>query len=137
MCLFIFECRSSKFRIWLNHVAMTHWHPPELLYFLTLLLNSLLLLVACPLRTYSTSLTKLTITTVSITLAIIPHCLKIVPSLLIPSPSVHWQDTSAKGTQTALCLKEGSLRRDPKLSLVPVGGWQRYWGSVDWEGTTS
>ena len=62
----------------------------------------------------------------------LPGNLTILPH---PSPFVHWWDTSAKSTQTASCLKEGSLRRVLKLFLVPVGGWQGYWGSVDWERT--
>src|ERR1700677_839846 len=109
----------------------------ELLYFSRPILIFLLLLVALPLKTYFNSLTKPTIIMVSIMLAIIPYCLKIFPSLLIPSPFVHWWDISVKSTWTVLCLKEGSLRRVPRLFLVPVGGWQVYWGSVDWEGTMS
>src|ERR1700683_5491490 len=99
----------------------------ELLYFLKLISTFLLLLVAHLSKTYFISLTKPTTTMVSIILAIIPHCLKILPSFFIPSPLVHWWDISAKSTQTALCLKEGSLRRVLKLFLVPVSGCQGYW----------
>src|ERR1700676_5114174 len=109
----------------------------ELLYFPRPILIFLLLLVALPLKTYFNFLTKLTIITVSIMLAILPYCPKIFPSLLLPSPFVHWWDISAKSTWTVLCLKEGSLRRVLKLFLVLVGGWQGYWGSVDWERTMS
>src|ERR1700683_5237438 len=98
----------------------------KLLYFLKLISTSLLLLVAHLLKTYFISLTKLTTIMVSIILTIIPHCLKISPSFLIPSPFVHWWDISAKSTWTVLCLKEGSLRRVLKLFLVLVGGWQGY-----------
>src|SRR6202453_5538458 len=100
----------------------------ELLYFSRPILIFLLLLVALPLKTYFNFLTKPTIIMVSIMLAIIPYCLKIFPSLLIPSPFVHWWDISVKSTQTVLWLKEGSLRRVLRLFWVPVGGWQEYWG---------
>src|ERR1700683_937489 len=109
----------------------------ELLYFLRPISIFLLLLVALLLKTYFNFLTKPTIITVSIMLAIIPYCPKIFPSLLIPSPFVHWWDISAKSTRTVLCLKEGSLRRVLKLFLVLVGGWQGYWEPVDWERTMS
>src|ERR1700683_4517952 len=102
----------------------------ELLYFPKLISTSLLLLVAHLSKTYFISLTKPTTIMVPIILTIIPHCLKILPSFLIPCPFVHWWDISAKSTQTASCLKEGSLRRVLKLFLVPVEGWQGYWGSV-------
>src|SRR6202050_3005682 len=84
---------------------------------------------------YFNFLTKPTTITVLIMLTIIPYCPKIFPFLLIPSPFVHWWDISVKSTQTFLWLKEGSFRRVLRLFLVPVGGWQGYWRSVDWEGT--
>src|ERR1700683_2207544 len=109
----------------------------ELLYFPRLISTSLPLLVIHLLKTCFISLTKPTTIMVSIILAIIPHCLKILPSFLVPSPFFHWWNILAKSTQTASCLKEGSLRRVLKLFLVLVGGWQGYWGSVDWERTMS
>src|ERR1700683_3310211 len=109
----------------------------ELLYSPRLILIFLLLLVALPLKTYFNFLTKPTIITVLIMLTIIPYCLTIFLFFLIPSPFVHWWDISVKSTQTVLCLEEGSLRRVLRLFLVPVGGWQGYWGSVEWERTMS
>src|ERR1700683_3084345 len=100
----------------------------ELLYLLRLILIFLLFLVTLPLKTYFNFLMKPTTIMVSIMLTIILYCLEIFPSLFIPSPFVHWWDISVKSTWTVLCLKEGSLRRVPRLFLVPVEAWQGYWG---------